>query len=39
MPAALRGQLVSFLSAAPITAARVREALQLVLSSTHFMWY
>jgi len=39
MPADLRTRVESYLAAAPITAARVREAFALALSSTAFQWY
>jgi hypothetical protein len=39
MPAALETQITSYLSAAPVTAARVREAMSLALSSNEFQWY
>ena len=39
MPAALDAQVTSFLSAAPISANRVREAVSLTLSSNAFQWY
>jgi hypothetical protein len=39
MPAALEAQITSYLSAAAVTAARVREAMSLALSSNEFQWY
>lgn len=39
MPANLRQHMVSYLSAAPITTTRAREALALALSSSSFQWY
>jgi uncharacterized protein (DUF1800 family) len=39
MPAALEGEVTSYLSAATVTAARVREAFSLALSSNAFQWY
>ena len=39
MPAALEAELTQYLSAATVTAARVREAVSLALSSTAFQWY
>ena len=39
MPAALEAQIVSYLSAAAISATRVREAVSLALSSNEFQWY
>jgi len=39
MPAALEAQITSYLSAATVTAARVREAMSLALSSNEFQWY
>ncbi|MCI0433745.1 MAG: DUF1800 domain-containing protein [Gemmatimonadetes bacterium] len=38
-PVELTGQVQSYLAAAPVTVARVREAFALALSSTHFQWY
>jgi hypothetical protein len=39
MPAALETQIVSYLSAAAVSANRVREAVSLALSSNEFQWY
>ena len=39
MPDTLKTQITAHLTAAPLTAARVREALALSLSSTEFQWY
>jgi uncharacterized protein (DUF1800 family) len=39
MPAKLRTGITSYLNAGAITAARVREAIQLVVSSSEFQWY
>ena len=39
MPAALEAQVTSYLSAAPVSANRVREAVSLALSSNAFQWY
>jgi uncharacterized protein (DUF1800 family) len=39
MPATLETEIVSFLSAAPVSANRVREAVSLALSSSAFQWY
>jgi hypothetical protein len=39
MPAALETQIVAYLSAAAISANRVREAVSLALSSNEFQWY
>ena len=39
MPAALETEITSYLSAATVTAARVREAVSLALSSNAFQWY
>lgn len=39
MPPALEAQITSYLSAATVTAARVREAMSLALSSNEFQWY
>ena len=39
MPAALETQITSYLSAATITATRVREAVSLALSANEFQWY
>jgi uncharacterized protein (DUF1800 family) len=39
MPAVLKEQVRAYLAAAPITAARVREAFALVLSSNEFQWF
>ncbi|MGQ0538259.1 MAG: DUF1800 domain-containing protein [Gemmatimonadaceae bacterium] len=39
MPAAFRAQLTAFLAAAPLTDARVRDAIGLAISSSHFMYY
>jgi uncharacterized protein (DUF1800 family) len=39
MPAVLRTQLVTFLTPAPTSTTRVREALSLALSSSAFQWY
>jgi uncharacterized protein (DUF1800 family) len=39
MPASLRAQITAFLSAAPLTEARVRDALALAVSSSAFMYY
>jgi len=39
MPAALEAQITTYLSAVPVTAARVREAMSLALSSNEFQWY
>ncbi|MGH7713086.1 MAG: DUF1800 domain-containing protein [Gemmatimonadaceae bacterium] len=39
IPAALRQQLIAFLSAAPLTEARVRDSLALAVSSSAFMYY
>jgi uncharacterized protein (DUF1800 family) len=39
MPAALDAQITSYLSAAPVSANRVREAVSLALSSNAFQWY
>ena len=38
-PAALETQIVAYLSAATISANRVREAVSLALSSNEFQWY
>jgi uncharacterized protein (DUF1800 family) len=39
MPAALEAELTSYLSAVPVSANRVREAVALALSSSAFQWY
>jgi uncharacterized protein (DUF1800 family) len=39
MPSALEGQISAYLSAAPVSANRVREAMSLALSSNAFQWY
>jgi hypothetical protein len=39
MPSALEGQISAHLSAAPVSANRVREAMSLALSSNAFQWY
>jgi uncharacterized protein (DUF1800 family) len=39
MPADLKAHITAHLAAAPVTAARVREAFALALSSTSFQWY
>jgi uncharacterized protein (DUF1800 family) len=39
MPAALEAEITSYLSAATVTANRVREAMSLALSSNAFQWY
>ncbi len=39
MPVSLRQQLTTFLTAAPMTEARVRDALALAVSSSAFMYY
>jgi len=39
MPPALEAQITSYLSAATVTATRVREAMSLALSSNEFQWY
>jgi hypothetical protein len=38
MPASLKQRITAYLSAATITANRVREAFALTLSSTEFQW-
>ena len=39
IPSALKTQLTAHLTAAPLTATRVREACALAMSSTSFQWY
>jgi len=39
MPATLKQEVTSYLAAAPITTARVRETFALVLSSNEFQWF
>jgi uncharacterized protein (DUF1800 family) len=39
MPAGLEAQITGYLSAATVTAARVREAVSLALSANEFQWY
>jgi uncharacterized protein (DUF1800 family) len=39
MPAGLEAQITSYLAASTVTAARVREAFSLALSSNEFQWY